>query len=231
VSERAKQAAAERAVEYVEEGMTVGLGTGSTAAYAIRRIAERVRAGLNIKAVATSQRSTELAEALGMAVHDLSTVSEIDLTIDGADEVDADFCLIKGGGAALLREKIVATISRKVLTVVDSSKVKEVLGEFPLPVEVVRFGWPITKRQVEALGCTSTRREREGQAVVTDEGHYLLDCHFGPIAQPRDLAFTLNNIPGVVENGLFVDLTDHLIVGYEDGHVEERRKGEWKRGH
>ncbi|MBW7473487.1 ribose-5-phosphate isomerase RpiA [Paenibacillus oenotherae] len=224
----AKKTAAEKAVEYIKDGMTVGLGTGSTAYWAIRRIGERVQEGLNIRAIATSRASEELAVELGIAMMSSSEAVELDLTIDGADEVDRSWSLIKGGGGALLREKIVASISKQLIIIVDESKVKERLGGFALPVEVIPFGYEITMRQLSATGCTPVLRMLEGKPYWTDNGNYIVDCDYGDILHPSQLAIRINAIPGVVDNGLFVGMAGQVIVGYGDGTVKqlERRGSE-----
>jgi ribose 5-phosphate isomerase A len=218
-----KQLAGERAAEYVQEGMVVGLGTGSTTAFAVRQLGQRVQAGLRIRGIPTSRATEALAREVGILLIDFSVTTEIDLTIDGADEVDPSLCLIKGGGGALLWEKIVARASREMIVVVDEGKVKDVLGAFPLPVEAVPFGHQATARHLAGLGLQPTlRRMADGEVFVTDGGHYIFDCACGPITQPAELEVALNQIPGVVENGLFVGLAHRVIIGREDGTVEER---------
>jgi ribose 5-phosphate isomerase A len=229
----AKRAAALRAAEFVEPGMRVGLGTGSTAAFLVRRLGERVRdEGLRITAVATSSRTTALAREAGIAVSDLGVLRRLDLTVDGADEVDGQLQLIKGAGGALLQEKIVAAASDRVVIIADAGKRVETLGAFPLSVEVVRFAWPATKAMVEealvgldVLGRTSEVRMQGEAPLVTDEGHHILDLRLHRIGNPRQLSLVLNQVPGVVENGLFLDLCDALVVGHADGRVETREFG------
>ncbi len=229
----AKRAAAHRAAEFVEGGMKVGLGTGTTAAFLVRRLGERVRAeGLRITAVATSSRTAALAREEGIAVADLGEVLRLDLTVDGADEVDGQFHLIKGGGGALLQEKIVAAASDRVVIIADAAKQVETLGAFPLPVEVVRFGWQATQGLVEealvgldVLGRAARVRMQGDAPLVTDEGHHILDLHLRRIGNPRQLSLVLNQVPGVVENGLFIDICDALVVGHADGRVETREFG------
>lgn len=231
--DRAKRAAALRAAEFVEDGMRVGLGTGSTAAFLVRRLGERVTGeGLGITAVATSSRTADLAREVGIAVADLGDVRWLDLTIDGADEVDGSLNLIKGGGGALLREKIVATASDRVMIIADAAKRVETLGAFPLPVEVVRFGWQTTRSLVEealtgldVLGRDARVRMAGEAPVVTDEGHHVLDLDLRRIGNPRQLSLVLNQVPGVVENGLFLDVCDALVVGHADGRAELREFG------
>jgi ribose 5-phosphate isomerase A len=217
-AEREKAAAAEEAVGWVRDGMTLGLGTGSTAALVVRRLGERVRGGLRIRGVPTSKATEALACEVGVPLVGLDAVTRLDLAIDGADEVDGNLALVKGGGGALLREKIVAAAATRLLVVVDSGKVKDRLGAFPLPVEVIPFGWPVVAERVRGLGgAPSLRRVREGSPFVTDEGHWILDCAFGVIRDPRGLGSALKEIPGVVEHGLFVDMTHAVLVGREDG--------------
>ncbi|CAH1219168.1 Ribose-5-phosphate isomerase A [Paenibacillus allorhizoplanae] len=215
----AKKAAAELAITEIRDGMIVGLGTGSTAYWAIQGIGARVQNGLNIQAVATSVASENLAKELGIPLIPFANISEIDVTIDGADEVDSAWHVIKGGGGALLREKIVAFSSRKLIIVVDESKVVAQLGAFPLPVEVVKFGYELTIRKLRSLGVRPKVRAVDGQPFVTDNGNYIIDCHFGSIPNPADLHQAINGIPGVVENGLFIGMASQVIVGYKDGSV------------
>ena len=224
----AKFVAAKRAVDMVEDRMRVGLGTGSTAAWMVRALGERVREeGLSIKGVPTSTRTAELAAKVGIPVISLDEARWLDLTIDGADEFDADLNLIKGGGGALLQEKIVATASDTMVVITDPSKRVEHLGAFPLPVEVVPFGWQTTKALIEeaidamdVLNATGTLRMNREAPFVTDEGNHIIDLHLASIGDPRKLALVLNQIPGVVENGLFIDICDRVIIGHQDGRVE-----------
>lgn len=228
--DKAKFVAAKRAVDYVEDGMRVGLGTGSTAAWLVKMLGELVRdEGLSIKAVPTSSRTAQLARDVGIKVHTLEAVKWLDLTIDGADEFDPNLNLIKGGGGALLQEKIVATASDQMVVISDASKAVETLGNFPLPVEVVRFGWATTKALIEeclsnvdVLGQAVTLRLQNDQPFVTDEGHYIVDLHLKRIGNPRELSLVLNQVPGVVENGLFLDIADAIVIGHGDGRVEVR---------
>ena len=218
-----KRLAAERAVEYVQDGMVVGLGTGSTAAYAVKKLGERVRSGLNIRGIPTSERTRQLAETEGIALTDFVTISAIDLTIDGADEVAPDLNLIKGGGAALLQEKIVAAASREHVIIVDSSKMVKRLGAFPLPVEVIPFGWQTAARRIDALGGNPQLRLKHGSPLVTDHGHWILDCAFGTIPDAVGLELTLNNLPGVVENGLFIKRCTRLVLAQGEELVIRER--------
>jgi len=209
-----KQAAARAAVQLVESGEIVGLGSGSTSTHAIRFLGERVRAGLKIVGIPTSQKIKQLAEQLGIPLTTLEEHSRIDIDIDGADEIDPQLNLIKGGGGALLREKIIASVSRRFIVMADSSKQVKHLGRFPLPVEVISFAQSLIKPQIEALGAqVSLRTYAYGNPYVTDEGHHILDCRFGEISDPPRLADALRRIPGVVEHGLFIGMAEMALVG------------------
>jgi len=214
-----KKAAALTAVEFVRDGMTVGLGTGSTAKHMVMALGERVRAGMKLRGVPTSRETAELARQQGIPLIDQDNAWIIDVAIDGADQVDPDFNLIKGGGGALLKEKIVAASAKQFIVLVDHTKRVSVLGgSFPLPIEVIPFGWGSTAREIEAL--TKSRvvlRERNGTPFKTEAGNMIVDVHIDRIDQPRELEIALNNIPGVVETGLFVNRTDVLIVGTAQG--------------
>lgn len=228
--DKAKFVAARRAVDFVEDGMRVGLGTGSTAAWMVRCLGELVREeGLRITGVPTSSRTAELARQVGIRVVSLDEAKWLDLTIDGADEFDSDQNLIKGGGGALLQEKIVATASDRMIVIADVAKEVAQLGAFPLPVEVVPFGWQTTKALIEetlvsldVLGRSVTLRMNGERPFVTDEGNYIVDLHLHRIGNARQTALVLNQIPGVVENGLFIDICDIVVIGHGDGRVEVR---------
>lgn len=228
--DKAKFVAAKRAAEMVEDGMRVGLGTGSTAAWLVRCLGEMVREdGLKITGVPTSARTAALAREVGIEVITLDEAKWLDLTIDGADEFDSDLNLIKGGGGALLHEKIVATASDQMVVIADKAKEVATLGAFPLPIEVIPFGWQTTQALVEetlismdVMGRTSTLRMNGASPFVTDEGNHILDLHLTRIGNPRQLALVINQIPGVVENGLFIDICDTVVIGYGDGKVEVR---------
>ena len=220
-----KKMAAEKAVEHVDDGMVIGLGTGSTVKYAIKKLGERVNTGLKIEGIPTSLRTKKLATECKIPLVDLNDYTEIDLTIDGADEVDSFLNLIKGGGGALTREKIIAYHSKKEIIVVDETKVVKKLGiDFPVPVEVTKFGWNATKKSLEELGCTTELRTIMDEVYITDNSNYILDCDFGKINEPEVLEKEINSIPGVIENGLFIDLVDEVIVGSKQGIItlEER---------
>ncbi|MBD3662475.1 ribose-5-phosphate isomerase RpiA [Sulfitobacter aestuariivivens] len=228
--DRAKFVAAKRATDFVDDGMRVGLGTGSTAAWLVRCLGEMVRDdGLRIKGVPTSTRTAELARDVGIDVISLDEAKWLDITIDGADEFDGDLNLIKGGGGALLQEKIVATASDQMIVIADAAKEVEHLGAFPLPVEVIPFGWQTTQALIEetlismdVMGRTSSLRMNGQVPFITDEGNHILDLHLGRIGNARQLALVLNQMPGVVENGLFIDVCDIVIIGYGSGKVEVR---------
>jgi ribose 5-phosphate isomerase A len=218
IRDQEKQAAAREAVRLVEPGSIVGLGSGSTATYAIRFVAERVRQGLEITAIPTSLKTKQLAEQLGIPLTTLEEHPQIDIDIDGADEIDPHLNLIKGGGGALLREKIIASASKRFVVVAESAKQVPCLGKFPLPVEVIPFAQPIVKTRIEALGAkVSLRQYAYGNPYVTDEGHHILDCSFGRIEDPPALARRLREIPGVVEHGLFIGMAELALVGKDGG--------------
>lgn len=228
--DKAKFVAAKRATDFVEDGMKLGLGTGSTAAWMVRCLAERIREeGLRVVGVPTSTRTAELAASLGVPVASLDDVKWLDLTIDGADEFDPHLALIKGGGAALLQEKIVATASDQMIVIADAAKEVAQLGAFPLPVEVIPFGWQTTKALIEetlvsldVLHRDCTLRMNGDRPLVTDEANFIIDLHLKRIGNPRQLALVLNQIPGVVENGLFIDICDIVVIGHGDGRVTVR---------
>jgi ribose 5-phosphate isomerase A len=207
-----KEAVARASLRFVHDGAIVGLGSGSTATDAVRLLGERVRAGLKIRGIPTSRQTGELATALGIPLTTLDQIQEIDVTIDGADEFDPQLSLIKGGGGALLHEKVVASASRQLVIVTDSSKQVHVLGKFPLPVEVIGFAEPLVRRKIEALGAAVTLRQSNGRPFVTDEGHHILDCSFGQILNPPLLAGQLSNMPGIVEHGLFIEMASVVLI-------------------
>lgn len=226
--DKAKFVAAKTASDYVKSGMKVGLGSGSTAAWLVQCLGEKVRdEGLRIQGVPTSTRTAQLAREVGIEVISLDDAKWLDLTIDGANEYDGDFNLIKGGGGSLLQEKIVATASDQVIIIADVSKKVETLGSFPLPVEVIPFGWQTTKTLIEetligldVLGQNTQLRMNGDAPFITDEGNYILDLNLIRISNAKQVSLVLNQIPGVVENGLFIDICDTVIVGYGDGRVE-----------
>jgi ribose 5-phosphate isomerase A len=226
---RAKQAAGRRAAELASDGMTLGLGTGSTVAHVLERLAERIRAErLTLRGVATSLDTERRARELGIPLVTLDEIESIDLTLDGADEIDERFDMIKGGGGALLREKVVASLSAREVIVIDRSKLVERLGaRFPLPVEVVPFARASVARAIAALGAAPSRRMRGArEPVITDNGNEILDCRFPRgIADPAALELELDRIPGVVESGLFVGLAHAVVIGDDDGATELRERG------
>ena len=223
--DEAKLAVARRAVEFVEPGMAVGLGTGTTATMFIRELGARVQQGLKIRCVASSDASHKLGLSLGMDVVTLAELPELDVYIDGADEVcagaSARLGLIKGGGGALLREKIVASSAQRFIVVVDSSKVVEVLGRFPLPVEVIRMALPLVRRKLDDLGLHPTLRlQKDGSEYLTDEGNFILDCGCGAIEEPEETAAEIRSIVGVVEHGLFLRMASVALVAGDAGVTE-----------
>jgi len=224
-----KQRAAEAATEYIKNGMIIGLGTGSTAEFAVKKIGKMVSQGLSIRGIPTSDFTKNLAEKEGIPLIDFSETMQIDLTIDGADEIDENLNMIKGGGAALLREKIVAFASKEEIIVVSSQKFVKKLGKFPLPVEVIQFGWEVTFNHLERLGGNPDLRLHQGQPLVTDQGNFIIDCKFGQISDVIKLEQKLNLIPGVVENGLFIGLCSRMILVKGDKIiVKEMKKNDKK---
>lgn len=223
--EEMKKQAAEKAVQHIEDGMVIGLGTGSTVDFAIRKIGEMVKTGLKIEGVPTSLKTKRLATELKIPLIELDDHTEIDITIDGADEVDSNLNLIKGGGGALTREKIIAFYSKKVIIIVDETKIVKGLGcDCSLPVEITRFGWSATKKTLEGLGCTAELRRIMEEAFITDNQNYIVDCDFGKIADAEALEKEINNTPGVLENGLFIGLADEVIVGSKQGMMTLERQ-------
>ena len=219
-----KRLAAERAVELIRPGMKLGLGTGSTAAKLVDLLGARVAKGLDVVCVPTSEATRRQAEALGIRLATLDDIPYLDMTIDGTDEIDAEMRLIKGGGGALLREKIVAGASERMVVIADASKKVDMLGAFPLPIEVVRFGLKATEAAINVLaaqagcmGSISRRTTAAGELFVTDNGNLILDCAFGRIEEPEQLADALQMVPGVVEHGLFLGYADIAIIAGEDG--------------
>ncbi|MCJ8322724.1 MAG: ribose-5-phosphate isomerase RpiA [Rhizobiales bacterium] len=223
-AEHLKQQAAEAALDYVKDGMKLGLGTGSTAVYFIKGLGEMVANGLNVICVPTSIASHELAKSLNIPLTTLDETPKLDLVVDGADELDAELNLIKGGGAALLREKIVAAASAKMVVIADDSKLVAPLGAYPLPVEVIPFGAAATVelmhkaiKDAGSTGAVTLRNNADGTPLITDGGHYIYDCALGSIANPKQLALNLNVIPGVVEHGLFIGLAQVAILATKTG--------------
>lgn len=226
----AKRVAGERAItEYLADGLRVGLGSGTTSRWFVRTLAKPVSDGLTITGVVTSQTTAEVAAESKVPLADLNDVLELDIAIDGADEIDAAGNMIKGGGGALLWEKIVATAAKKMVALVDDTKVVDKLGKFPLPIEVVPFGWRSTELHLRALlkefGYDDPKielRTRDGDVMRTDGGHYILDAHLNEIDDAPRLAERLNRVPGVVEHGLFIGIAAAIVIGYPDGSSEVR---------
>ena len=217
----AKAVAAEKAVEYIENGMVVGLGTGSTSYHAIRKIGERVSQGLRIRAVASSAKSEQLAKECRIPLTAFTAIDHIDITIDGADEVDKQLNLIKGGGGALLREKILIYNSKQAIIIVDDSKLVDTLGKFPLPIEVAPFAVELTLSQIGRLKGNPYVRMAQSERFVTDNGNLIIDCHFDAIRAPEELNMKLHLIPGVIETGLFLHTPfTRVIAGYADGATQ-----------
>lgn len=211
--EKEKQLAAKEAVKFLSNNKIVGLGTGSTATYVVKEIANLVRNGLVIQAVPTSDKTKELAETLNIPIADINRIDSIDITIDGADEFNSDLILIKGGGGALLKEKIVASMTKKEIIIADSSKKVDKLGKFPLPVEVIPFAASYVMRKLSQINGSGKIRIKGTSPFITDEGNYIIDTDFGVIGDPVSLSNTLNNIEGVVAHGLFIKLADKIIMG------------------
>jgi ribose 5-phosphate isomerase A len=220
-NDQEKEAAARASLRFVKDGQVVGLGTGSTAAYFIKLLGDEVRNGLRVRGIPTSVRSRELAMSLGIPLITLDDCQEIDVTVDGADEVDPQLRLIKGGGGALLREKIVASATRQMIVVADATKQVQRLGKFPLPVEVIRFAQALVAKRIAALGAeVQLRRDAAGSTYLTDENNHILDCRFGEIPDPDRLARALNEMPGVVEHGLFIGMASLALFARGSEIVE-----------
>jgi ribose 5-phosphate isomerase A len=223
-NDQEKEAAARASLRFIQAGQVVGLGSGSTATHFIKLLGEEVRKGLRIRGIPTSVHSRELAQSLGIPLTTLDECQEIAVTVDGADEVDPQLRLIKGGGGALLREKIVASATRQEIIVVDASKQVAKLGKFPLPVEVIRFAQALVAKRITALGArVELRTLPDGKPFVTDENNHILDCHFGEIDDPDRLARQLSDMPGVVEHGLFIGMASIVLVARGSEIVELRR--------
>jgi ribose 5-phosphate isomerase A len=223
-NDQEKEAAARASLQFVQDGQVVGLGTGSTAAYFIKLLGEKVKKGLRVRGIPTSVRSRDLAQSLGIPLTTLDECQEIAVTVDGADEVDPQLRLIKGGGGALLREKIVASATRQLVIVAEASKQVRKLGKFPLPVEVIRFSQALVAKRIAAFGAdVQLRVDRAGQPYITDENNHILDCRFGEIADADLLARQLSDMPGVVEHGLFIGMASVVLFARGSEIVELRR--------
>jgi ribose 5-phosphate isomerase A len=224
-ADQEKEAAARASLRFIKSGHVVGLGTGSTAASFIRLLAEQVKNGLVVRGIPTSVRSRELAESLGIPLTTLDECQEIDVTVDGADEVDPELRLMKGGGGALLREKVVASATKHLVIVVDATKQVPRLGKFPLPVEVIRFAQALVAKKIAALGAdVRLRLQANGTPYVTDESNHILDCRFGEIADADNLARQLSDMPGIVEHGLFIGMARTVLLARGDQIVELHRR-------
>jgi ribose 5-phosphate isomerase A len=222
--DEAKQAAARASLQFVKEGQVVGLGTGSTAKFFIELLGEKVKQGLHIRAIASSIRSQEQAIQLGIPITTFDECQQIDVTVDGADEVDPQLRLIKGGGGALLREKIVASATKQFIIIVDATKRVPILGKFPLPVEVIKFARTLVEKEIAALGAkVDLRCNPDGQPYLTDENNYILDCCFGQIRDADLLARQLSDMPGVVEHGLFIGMASLVLIA-DGAEVRELRR-------
>jgi ribose 5-phosphate isomerase A len=223
-NEQEKEVAARASLRFVKDGQVVGLGTGSTAKYFIQLLGEQVKSGLRIRVIPSSDRSREQAASLGIPLTTLDECQQIDVTVDGADEVDPQLRLIKGGGGALLREKIVASATRQYVIITDATKRVPVLGKFPLPVEVIKFAQALVTKKIEALGAkVILRKNADGKPYLTDENNYILDCHFGQIRGADGLANKLSDMPGVVEHGLFIGMASVVLIANGSEIVELRR--------
>lgn len=212
-----KKKAGERAADFIEDGMTIGLGSGSTVYWMMERLGELVERGLKIQGVPSSTRTEGWAKEFGIPLINLDFVPSIDLAIDGADEIDERLNLIKGGGGSLFREKIIDALAKKLIITVDKSKMVTKLGEFPLPIEVVPFGYEATARKISSVGCRVSIRKKNDRIFISDNGNYILDCEFSEIPYPKQLHSSLKSLIGVVETGLFIDMTDLVIIGDKDG--------------
>ena len=216
--DEAKLKAAQRALDFVQDGMSLGLGSGTTSTIFIKQLGERVKQGLRVQGIATSEASQRLAESLSIPITTFDQCPELDLAIDGADEVGPDLALIKGGGGAMLREKIVAGAARRFIVIADSSKLVDTLGRFPLPVEVIQMALPLVSRKLEALDLNpKLRHHPDGSLYITDEGNVILDCACGSIPDPAWTASELRSIVGVVEHGLFVNMASLALIAGDDG--------------
>jgi len=223
-NKKAKQAAADAAVQLVKEGMVIGLGTGSTATYFIEALGKLANEGMKFTAVATSTSSYDLAKSFGISMIDINTVTSLDLVVDGADEIDNQNQMIKGGGAALFREKIIAGMAEEMVVVVDESKIVDYLGKFPLPIEITPFAFKVTMRELEKFGSKATLRStRDGLPLLTENHNFIVDLKLNyPCENQEETHVKIKLITGVCETGLFINMAGRIIIGYDDGHVEIR---------
>jgi ribose 5-phosphate isomerase A len=211
-----KKLAGEASIDFIKDGMVVGLGSGSTVNWMVRKLAEQVKKGLDIKGIPSSKKTERLALEVGVPLTDFSTVDHIDIAIDGADEVDGEFNVLKGGGGSLVREKIVDVNANQLVIIVDESKLVKELGEFPLPIEVLQFGWEVTAKKIAELGGEPKIRVRDGERFISDNVNYILDCQFERILKPEELHSKLKQLTGVVETGIFTNMTDKVIIARDD---------------
>ena len=225
-NDQEKEAAARASLRFVKDGQIVGLGTGSTAAYFIQLLGEQMKKGLRIRGIPSSDRSRDQAASLGIPLTTLNEFPQIDVTVDGADEVDPQLRMIKGGGGALLREKIVASATKQLVIIADATKRVPVLGRFPLPVEVIKFAEAVVATKIKALGAeVEVRRGTDGKPFLTDENNHILDCRFGQIPDADGLARQLSDMPGIVEHGLFIGMANVVLVANGGEIVELRARG------
>ncbi|NYF23794.1 ribose-5-phosphate isomerase RpiA [Sporosarcina sp. JAI121] len=217
IMELQKKIAGEKAAEFIKDGMIIGLGSGSTVYWMLKKLGEMIEQGMNVKGIPSSIRTEGWAREFGIPLTDFSEVQLLDLAIDGANEIDSRFNLSKGGGGSLVREKIVNTHSAKLIIIADDTKLVSQLGKAPLPVEILQFGWEVTAMKIAQLGCKPVLRSREGVSFVSDNGNYIVDCEFGSIPNPEKLHYELKQMVGVVETGLFIGMTDIVILAGKTG--------------
>jgi ribose 5-phosphate isomerase A len=214
-----KKRAGEKAAEYIEDGMVIGLGSGSTVYWTMKKLSELVEQGLQVKGIPSSKRTEGWAKEFGIPLTDFSETQTLDIAIDGADEIDKDFNLIKGGGGSLVREKFVDSAAGKFIVIADDSKLVDQLGATPLPVEIIPFGWEVTAAAIAGLGCEPVLRKKEGNVFISDNGNYILDCQFNGLPNPAEAHHQIKQLLGVVETGLFIHMADILIIG-NDNDIE-----------
>ena len=217
MQENKKKIAGIKAADYIKDGMIVGLGTGSTAKYLVERVGELVKGGLKIQAVVTSKATEEQARELGISLLDVNDVEYLDIAIDGVDEIDKDFNATKGGGGALFREKIVASLAKEVIWIMDDSKLVDSIGDFPLPVEILPYGYKVTLKRLKDLGLNPVMRLKNNELYVTDNGNYIADLHMSAPVDVKDIKEKLDNTVGVLETGQFLNMCNRIIVGTDDG--------------